>query len=79
MLIAAILAVWFYIIVYLDGSITLQGAIMAGLMSAATFVVLAAILEIVRRVRNNQPLVKERPSQPQKLPLWYRILSKIFR
>lgn len=79
MLVAAILAVWLYVIINIDGSITLQGTIMAALMSAATFVVLAAILEIVRRVRNNQPLVEANPPQPRKLPLWYRGLSKIFR
>ena len=79
MLVAAILAVWLYVIIHIDGSITFQGVIMSAFMSAATFVVMEAIFEIVRRVRNNQPLVEVRPPQPRKLPLWYRVLSKIFR
>ena len=79
MLVAAILAVWLYVIIHIDGSITLQGVIMSAFMAAATFVVMAAIFEIVRRVRNNQPIVEVRPPQPRKLPLWYRVLSKIFR
>lgn len=79
MLVAAILAVWLHIVINIDGSITLQGIIMAAFMSAATFIILAAIFEIIRRVRNNQPLVEARPPQPRKLPLWYRVLSKFFR
>jgi len=77
-LVAVILAAWLFVIVRIDGSITLQGIIMAAIMSVTTFCILAAIIEVIRRVRNNQPLIEERPPQPRKLPLWYRILSKIF-
>lgn len=78
MLVAAIFAVWLYVIIHIDGSITLEGILMSAFMSAATFVLIGAIFEVVRRVRFNQPLVEERPPQPRKLPLWYRVLSKIF-
>lgn len=78
MLVAAIFAVWLYVIIHIDGSITLEGILMSAFMSAATFVLIGAIFEVVRRVRSNQPLVEERPPQPRKLPLWYRVLSKIF-
>ena len=77
LLAVVILAVWLYVITKIDGYFSLQGAIMAVLMSATTFVILACVKEIIRRIRNKEPLVVPPPPRPRKLPLWYRILSKI--
>lgn len=38
-----------------------------------------SILEYARRNREGEPLWQPTEPGPRKLPLWYRILSKIFR
>ena len=71
-------AAWLYVSMKIEGSFSLDGVIFAVILSAATFAMFVAAKEIIRRIRNNEPLVEWRPLRPRKLPLWYRILSKIF-
>ena len=77
LLASVILAVWLFVITRIDGYFSIEGLFMSIFMSAGTFVVLVAICEVIRRIRNNEPLVEPQPRKPRKLPLWYRLLSKI--
>lgn len=78
LLLAVFFTVWLYVIMKIEGSFSLEGVFMAVFLSVPTYGLLVAIREVIRRIRNNEPLVEPRPPRPRKMPLWYRILSKIF-
>lgn len=75
---AAIFAIWMYIVVCIDEAITSDGIFMAAFMTAGSVWILILLKECIQSVRNGEPLIVPRPPKPRRLPLWLRILDKIF-
>ena len=49
------------------------------ILSPVTILLAVAVVAIIRRAENGEPLWVWEEEKPRKLPLWYRILSKVFR
>lgn len=75
----ATFAVWVYVFYRIDGDVTANGIIAALFMLIPTFGILFYIGVIIKRLNIREPLWTWEEPKPRKLPLWYRVLSKIFR
>lgn len=73
-----IFAVWVYVFYRIDGSLTASGVIAALFMLLPTLGILFYIRVLIKRLNTGEPVWTWDDSKPRKLPLWYRILSKIF-
>jgi len=71
---------WAYLLESLSPGTPIQ-AFFASLLflSPVTILLAVAVVVIFRRAKNGDPLWIWQEEKPRKLPLWYRILSKIFR
>lgn len=78
-LFSLIVAGWWYFLYRIDPRTPFQAFFGAVFLTFPTLGIIIAVKEIVRRYKAGEPIITEQPPQPRKLPLWYRILSKIFR
>lgn len=78
-LLAIVVVVWYAVFYRIDPTTPIQAFFAAIFCSAITVMIYLAIAEIVRRSKCGDPVWTWQEPEPRKLPLWYRILSKIFR
>ena len=79
LLLAIVVVVWYAVFYRIDPTTPIQAFIMAIFCSAISVMIFWAIVEIVWRYKCGEPIWTWQEEKPRKLPLWYRILSKIFR
>ncbi len=78
-LLAVVVGVWFAVFYRIDPTTPIQAFIAAIFFSAISVMIYLAVAEIVRRYKCGEQIWTWQEEKPRKLPLWYRILSKIFR
>lgn len=75
----AVPAMWLCVFCRIDGGLSFSGLIMTALLAAISYLIIYLLFVIVYRVKAGEPLIDPPDRNPRKLPLWYRVLSKIFR
>lgn len=78
-LLVVVLVVWYAVFYRIDPTTPIQALIMALFCSGVSVMIYWAIEEIVRRYKTGEKIWVWQEPKPRKLPLWYRVLSKIFR
>ena len=79
LILCSIPAVWIYVFYRIDGGFTFGGVLIALFLSAITVAILYLLAVVAVQVKNGEAVFRWEEPRPRKLPLWYRILSKIFR
>ncbi len=77
-LLAIVVVVWYGVFYRIDPTTPIQAFFAALFLSAVSVMIYLAIAEIVRRYKSGEQIWTWQEEKPRKLPLWYRILSKIF-
>lgn len=79
LILVAVPAVWLFVFYRIDGEFSFSGLFMAAFLSAISYVIIYLLFAVAYRIRAGEPVIDPPEPTPRKLPLWYRILSKIFR
>lgn len=78
-LLAIVVVIWYALFYRIDPTTPVQAFFAAIFCSAITVMLYLAIAEIARRYKCGEQIWTWQEEKPRKLPLWYRILSKVFR
>ncbi len=79
LVLVAVPAVWLYVFYRIDGEFSFSGIVMTAFLSAISYLIIYLLFVVAYRARTGEPIIEPRAPEPRKLPLWYRVLSKIFR